>query len=84
MYHLIVFFFIIGMGVALLDSPSHLDNNKPTYDAYIKQQELITANKVAELGEEVKEHQHKAERMDDGLQGDVPVRELMEGMRGFL
>ena len=49
MYHFIVFFFILGMGIAFLDKPSHWDDNKPTYDSYIKQQERITARRVAEL-----------------------------------
>jgi hypothetical protein len=76
------------MGIAFLDQPSHWDDNKPTYDSYIKQQEPITARRVAELDKKKELDmvipQHRAERMDDGLQGDVPVEELMDGMRGFL
>jgi hypothetical protein len=26
----------------------------------------------------------RAERLDDGIQGDVPIKELMKGLKGFL
>ena len=88
MYHFIVLFFILGMGIALLDQPSHWGNDKPTYDAYIKQQERITARRVAELNKKKEMNMvippYRAESMDDGLQGEMPVENLMEGFRGFL
>ena len=27
---------------------------------------------------------HRAQRLDDGLQGDIPIEDLMKGLKGFL
>jgi len=27
---------------------------------------------------------HRAQRLDDGLQGDIPIEDLLKGLKGFL
>ena len=27
---------------------------------------------------------HRAQRLDDGLQGDIPIQDLLKGLKGFL
>jgi hypothetical protein len=80
--------FILGM-LVLACIGDRYESIGVSYDVKLKAEEADIARRVSLLNKEkVKKAEpkteHRAERMDDGLQGDVPVRELMEGMRGFL
>ena len=48
----------------------------------IRADEIAARNKRG--GMRLKEPEHKAQTLDDGVQGDAPIEDLMEGFRGFL
>ena len=60
-------------------------------DERIKLQEKETARRVAAIEERDKKKlrpSHRGQRLDDGIQSDrrdnIPIEELMKGLRGFL
>ena len=60
-----------------------------TYDEQVKAYEIQLAKQVAEAKKKKSsirpaKPRHKAQTLDDGVQGDAPIEDLMEGFRGFL
>ena len=72
--------------------PSHWDGNGGMLnDDRIKLHEEEGARLVAEMEERDKKKlrpSHRGQRLDDGIQSDrrdnIPIEELMKGLRGFL
>ena len=72
--------------------PSHWDGNGGILnDDRIKLHEEEGARLVAEMEERDKKKlrpSHRGQRLDDGIQNDrrdnIPIEELMKGLRGFL
>ena len=72
--------------------PDHWDGKGGMInDERIKLHEKETARLVAEMEERDKKKlrpSHRGQRLDDGIQNDrrdnIPIEELMKGLRGFL
>ena len=72
--------------------PDHWDGKGGMInDVRIKLHEKETARLVAEMEERDKKKlrpSHRGQRLDDGIQNDrrdnIPIEELMKGLRGFL
>ena len=69
--------------------PSHWDDNGITNDERIRLNEIDQARRVAAIVKRDSNSKRsrpspRAERLDDGIQDDIPIEELMKGFRGFL
>jgi hypothetical protein len=94
MYNLILIFTILGLGIAFVPQPSHWDKGGPLKgDALYWHNQKVQAKEVNLLNnlkkqkeEELRHPTHRAQQLDDGLQemGEIPIEDLMKGMRGFL
>ena len=76
----------------IAEIPSHWEGKGGMiYDERIKLQEKETARRVAAIEERDKKKlspSHRGQRLDDGIQSgrrdNIPIEELMKGLRGFL
>ena len=82
--------FLVTM-LYLASQGDRYDYNGVSYDNQIKLEETERTRQVALLDSRDNKRRHKKEnpspeahRLDDGIQGDIPIGELMEGFRGFL
>ena len=68
--------------------PSHWDGKGGMInDERIKLHEKETARRVAALDERDRKKLRpppSARHLDDGIQGDIPIEDLMKGLKGFL
>jgi len=84
MYQLLILVAMIGVGVAVLDQPSHWDSNKVSYAEKVKLYESRLSREVSNMKKDTQEQHHKVDRLDDGLRGNIPIESLIEGFRGLL
>ena len=72
----------------IAEFPSHWDGNGGLLnDERIKLHEKETARLVAEMEEKENKEirpSHRARRLHDGVQDDIPIEDLMKGLKGFL
>ena len=72
----------------IAEFPSHWDGNGGLLnDERIELHEKETARLVAEMEEKENKEirpSHRARRLRDGVQDDIPIEDLMKGLKGFL
>ena len=79
----------IPLMMLIAGSTSHWDDNGITNDERIRLNEIDQARRVAAIEKRDSNSKRsrsspRAERLDDGIQDDIPIEELMKGFRGFL
>ena len=82
--------FLVTM-LYLASQGDRYDYNGVSYDNQIKLEEAERTRQVALLDARDSKRRNKREnpspevhRLDDGIHGDIPIGELMDGFRGFL
>ena len=85
----LILLIFIPLMMLIAGFPSHWDDNGITNDERIRLNEIDQARRVAAIEKRDSNSKRsrpspRAERLDDGIQGDVPIKELMKGLKGFL
>ena len=84
----LILLIFVPLLLMIAEFPSHWDGKGGMInDERIKLHEKEGARLAAEMEERDKKKlrpSHRGQRMDDGIQGDVPIKELMKGLKGFL
>ena len=80
----IIFSIVFLMTMLYLASQGDRRNYSPTY---LEQKVIFEANlekAIARDKENLNRNIPMARRLDDGIQGDIPIQDLMKGLKGFL
>ena len=81
---LIVMFYLASQGSRIGDIGITENEKRRIEEANITRQVALLDERDRKREMENLNPTHRAQRLDDGLQGDIPIEDLMKGLKGFL